>query len=223
MMEHWRTRAVATSSWSAGSRWKGCGSWVDSTTICGWRCRREIPGSARALSIQTPTGRSSVSLPYSTSFATSQQEMMLTPRARSAPSSRISRCLGFRWSGRETHHTQTWVSSRITARRPSPRWQQVPWAHGIRGPNPEGFGPQRWLMPRISRRPTLRPSGRVRMEGPSTRGRHARRRSFLSNVPARPNYRGSGVLVGGQSFRGTRSRAVPGRTVEHNRNHGEAD
>ena len=40
MMGQCKTRAVATSSRSAGSRWKGCGSWVDSTTIRGLRCRR---------------------------------------------------------------------------------------------------------------------------------------------------------------------------------------
>jgi hypothetical protein len=51
---------------------------VDSTTIGGLRCSRETPGSARALSIQGPTERSSFSRPYCTSFATSQQEIMLT-------------------------------------------------------------------------------------------------------------------------------------------------
>ena len=45
------------------------------------------PGSARALSIQCPTARSSLSRPYSTSLATSQQEMMLTPKTRSTPRS----------------------------------------------------------------------------------------------------------------------------------------
>src|SRR5260370_41377977 len=60
-------------------------SWVDSTTICGCSCTSDTPGSASALSIQTPTVRSSFSLPYSTSFATSQHEMILTPKTRSAP------------------------------------------------------------------------------------------------------------------------------------------
>jgi hypothetical protein len=50
---------VATSNWSAGSRWKGCGSWVDSTMMCGWRCRSDTPGSASAPSLQSPTARSS--------------------------------------------------------------------------------------------------------------------------------------------------------------------
>ena len=167
-------RAVATSNWSAGSRWKGCGSWVDSTTMCGWRCRSTTPGSARAPSIQSPTVRSSFSLPYSTSFATSQQEMILTPKTRSAPISRSSRCLGCSRSGRETHQTQMWVSSRITAGRPSLRWQQAPTAHGTREPNPEGFGPQPLIL-RFSRPPTLRPAGRAQMEGPPKRARHAHR------------------------------------------------
>jgi hypothetical protein len=47
MIGHCNTRAVATSNWSAGSRWKGCGNWVDSTTICGVRGRRDTPGPAR--------------------------------------------------------------------------------------------------------------------------------------------------------------------------------
>src|ERR1039458_7449307 len=45
------------------------------------------PGPARALSIQCPPARSSLSRPYSTSLATSQQEMMLTPKTRSTPRS----------------------------------------------------------------------------------------------------------------------------------------
>jgi hypothetical protein len=49
--------------------------------------QKHIPGAARALSIHNPASRSSFSLPYSTSFATSQQEMMLTPNARLAPCS----------------------------------------------------------------------------------------------------------------------------------------
>jgi hypothetical protein len=59
---------------------------------------------------------------------------MLTPKTRSAPSSRSSRCLGCRRSGPETHQTPMWVSSRITGWRPSPRRQQAPTAHGTRGP-----------------------------------------------------------------------------------------
>ena len=98
----------ATSNWSAGSRWNGCGSWVDSTTIRGWSCTSDTSGSVSALSIQSPTARSSFSLPYSTSFATSQHEMMLTPKTRSAPSSRRSRCLACSRSGRDTHQTQMW-------------------------------------------------------------------------------------------------------------------
>ena len=177
-------RAVATSNWSAGSRWKGCGSWVDSTTMCGWRCRSDTPGSASAPSIQGPTARSSFSLPYSTSFATSQQEMILTPKTRSAPSSRSSRCLACSRSGRETHQTQMWVSSRITSRRPSPHRQQAPTAHGTREPNLEGFGPRPSLILRLSKPPTLRPAGRARMEGPPKRVHHARRLYSLSSVPA---------------------------------------
>jgi hypothetical protein len=167
--------AVATSNWSAGSRWKGCGSCVDSTTIRGWRCRNDTPGSARAVSIQSPTERSSFSLPYSTSFATSQQELILTAQTRSAPSSRSSRCLGCSRSGRETHQTQMWVSSRITVGRPSPRWQQAPTAHGTREPNLVGFGPRPSLIPRFSRAATLPPAGRAQMEGPPKQVRHAHR------------------------------------------------
>ena len=170
-----KTRAVATSSWSAGSRWNGCGSWVDSTTICGLRCSRDTPASARALSIQGPTLRSSFSLPYSTSLATSQQEMMLTPNARSTPRSRRSRCLACRRSGRATHQTQMWVSSRITAGRPSLRWQQAPKARGIREPNLAGFRQLPLPILRLSRPPTLQRAGRARKEAPPERVRHARR------------------------------------------------
>ena len=66
---HCKMRAVATSNWSAGSRWKGCGSCVDSTTIRGWSGRRATPGCTTALSNHSPTLRSRFSLPYSTSFA----------------------------------------------------------------------------------------------------------------------------------------------------------
>jgi hypothetical protein len=140
-------------------------------------------GGAEAI-LPVPQGRflskarrpeSSFSLPYSTSFATSQQEMMLTPNTRSAPSSRSSRCLGCSRSGRETHRTQMWVSSRITAGRPSPRWQQAPTAHGTREPNLEGFGPWPSLILRFSRPPTLQPAGRAQMEGPPKRVRHVHR------------------------------------------------
>src|ERR1035437_4609507 len=93
--------------------------------------------------------------------------------------------------GRETHQTQMWVSSRITARRPSRRWQQAPRAHGTQEPNLEGFGPGSWLILRFSRPPTLQPAGRAQMEGPLKGGRHARRLLSLSSVLARPNYRGS--------------------------------
>ena len=154
-------RAVATSNWSAGSRWKGCGNWVDSTTIRGWRGRRDTPGSARALSIQSPTVRSSFSLSYSTSFATSHHEMMLTPKTRSAPSSRSSRCRACSRSGWETHQTQMWVSSRITAGRPSPRRQLAPTAHGTRELNLEGFRPRPSLILPFSKPPALQPAGRA--------------------------------------------------------------
>ena len=112
---------------------------------------------------------------YSTSFATSQQEMILTPKTGSAPSSRSSRCLGCSRSGRETHQTQMWVSSRITAGRPSPRRQQAPTAHGTREPNLEGFGRRPSSIPRSSRPPTLQPAGRAQMEGHPKRVRHAHR------------------------------------------------
>ena len=190
------TRAVATSNWSAGSRWKGCGSWVDSTTIRGSRCTSVTPGSARALSIQSPTARSSFSLPYSTSFATSQQETMLTPKTRSTPSSRRSRCLDCSRSGRETHQTQMWVSSRITSGRPSPRWQQAPTAHETREPTLEGFCSRVPLNPRSSRPPIRQPVGRARMGGPPKQVCHARRLSSLSSVLARPHYRGSSSIAG---------------------------
>ncbi len=129
----------------------------------------------KSFSIQSPTARSNFGLPYSTSFATSQQEMMLTPKTRSAPISRSSRCLGCSRSGRETHQTQMWVSSRITAGRPSPRWQRAPTAHGTRKPNLEGFGPRPSPIPRFSKPPTLQPAGRAQMGGPPKRVRHARR------------------------------------------------
>src|ERR1017187_5724384 len=219
MIGHCKTRAVATSSWSAGSRWKGCGSWVDSTTIRGWRCRSDTPCPARARSIQSPTGRSSLSLPYSTSFATSQQEMILTPKTGSAPSSRSSRCLGCSRSGRETHQTQMWVSSRITAGRPSPRRQQAPTAHGTREPNLEGFGRRPSSIPRSSRPPTLQPAGRAQMEGRPKRVRHAHRLSSLSSVLARPQYRGFGHEMDNgpirtQTAREHYSREVPSRQLD---------
>ena len=180
------TRAVATSNWSAGSRWKGCGSWVDSTTIRGSRCTSVTPGSARALSIQSPTVRSSFSLPYSTSFATSQQEMTLTPKMRSVPSSRSPRCLGCSRSGRETYQIQMWVSSRITARRPNPRLRRVPSGHGIQGPSPVDRGP-RWSSPlRFSKSPTLQPAHQARKASPLNGVRPAPRLPRLSNAPARP-------------------------------------
>ena len=80
-------------------------------------------------------------LSNSTSLAISKQEIMLTPNTRSVPSSRRSRCRGWSLSGRATHQTQMWVSSRITAARPIPRWQQVPRAHGTRVPNPRRLPP----------------------------------------------------------------------------------
>jgi hypothetical protein len=67
------------------------------------------------------------------------------------------------------------VSSRITAGRPSPRWQQAPTAHGTQEPNLGGFGPQPSLILRFSTPPTLQPAGRARMEGPPKRVRHAHR------------------------------------------------
>jgi hypothetical protein len=138
-------------------------------------CRRDTPGSARALSIHRPTSRSSFSLPYSTSLATSQQEMMLTPRTRSAPRSRRSRCFARSRSDRATHHTQMWVSSRITAGRPSPRRQQDRRAHGIRQPNLEGFGPRPPIL-RLSRPPVPQQLGQDQREDPPERVRHAHRR-----------------------------------------------
>jgi hypothetical protein len=123
----------------------------------------------------SPTDRSSFSLPYSTSLATSQHEMMLTPKTRSVPSSRRSRCLDCSRSGRETHQTQMWVSSRINAGRPSPRRQPAPTDHGTREPNLEGCAPQPSLPLRFSRPPALQPAGRPQMGGLSKRVRHAHR------------------------------------------------
>ena len=128
----------------------------------GAAARRPVP-RGRFLSTGQRSDRASAFL-HCTSFATSQQEMMLTPKTRSTPTSSSSGCLGCSRSGRETHQTQMWVSSRITARRPSPRWQQAPTAHGTREPSLEGFGPQPTSTPRFSRPPTLQPAGRAQME-----------------------------------------------------------
>jgi hypothetical protein len=83
-----------------------------------------------------------------------------------------------------------WVSSRITAGRPSPRWQQAPTDRGTRELNCEGFCPQPLPIPRSLRPPAPRPAGRAQMEGPAKRVRHAHRLWSLSSVPARPQYRG---------------------------------
>ena len=106
--------------------------------------------------------------------------------------SRSSRCLGCSRSGWETHQTQMWVSSRITAARPSPRPQQARTAHGNRGPNFAGFGRRLPPIPRSSISPTLRPAGRERREGPPNGVRPVRRLPRLSSMPARHQYRGSG-------------------------------
>jgi hypothetical protein len=73
-------RAVATMIWSAGSRWKVPGSCVDSTAISGESGSSRMPGYPSACCNHWPTGQGSTSRPRSTSLATSQHEMALTPR-----------------------------------------------------------------------------------------------------------------------------------------------
>jgi hypothetical protein len=191
MIGHCKTRAVATNSWSAGSRWKGWGSWVDSTTIRGWRCRSDTPGSARAFSIQSPTGRSIFSLPYSTSFATSQQEMMLMPKTRSGPSSRSTRCLGCSRSGLETHRPKCGCPAQSQEGVPVLAGNRLQGITELEDRISKACRP-RSLILRLSRPPTLQLDDLARMEGPSKRVRRAPRLWYLSSVPARPQYRGSG-------------------------------
>lgn len=56
MVGHRKTPAVATKNWSAGSRWKGCGSWVDSTTIWRWKGKKRHAGRRQSALYPKPHG-----------------------------------------------------------------------------------------------------------------------------------------------------------------------
>lgn len=75
-----RCRAVATRIWSAGSRWNGGGSRVDSMAISGERGMSRMAGRLSAREIHSATSIVSFSRSRSTSLATSQTEIALTSR-----------------------------------------------------------------------------------------------------------------------------------------------
>lgn len=185
IIEHSRTRAVATSNWSAGSRWNGCGNCVDSTTIRGLSSRRIKPGSASAHSIQLPTGRSSFSLPYSVKLG-------YLPTGDDTNSEDPAGALleKFAMPGLQSVR-------RIAAGRPSPQRLPALTDHGIRERNLvalekelnvhfEGSSP---LALRPLKLPARRQTGLVGSAVPQAGVRPGCQLSFLSSVIARLQYK----------------------------------